>query len=76
MTRLNNYAVAANSNIFLGDDIRAAEMPAGPRDTDIAPVEPTVLKLSLWVVPCSRRSCVVLLLPIETDPPDPIRPLF
>ena len=40
-------------------------------------VEPTVLKLSLWVVPFSRRSCVVLLLPmVKPIPPDPIRPLF
>jgi hypothetical protein len=32
-------------------------------------VEPTVLKLWLWVVPCSRRSWVVLLLPMVNPMP-------
>ncbi|CAM7190536.1 hypothetical protein ENROMA047B_23845 [Enterobacter rongchengensis] len=43
----------------------------------LPPVEPTVLKLSLWVVPFSRRSWVVLLLPmVKPMPPVPIRPDF
>ena len=43
----------------------------------LPPVEPTVLKLSLWVVPCSRRSWVDLLLPmVKPMPPVPIRPDF
>ncbi len=43
----------------------------------LPPVEPTVLKLWLWVVPFSRRSCVLLLLPmVKPIPPEPIRPDF
>ncbi len=43
----------------------------------LPPVEPTVLKLWLWEVPASRKSWVVLLLPmVKPIPPVPVRPLF
>ncbi|SXE69566.1 Uncharacterised protein [Klebsiella variicola] len=45
--------------------------------TTLPPVLPVVEALWLWVVPASRSSCVVLLLPIENPiPPVPVRPDF
>ena len=38
MSRFNKYTIAANSNIFLGDNIRAADMCLlACGDTDVAP---------------------------------------
>ncbi len=79
MPRLNRHAVTGQADILLCDDICLADMRLFARcNVDVTPVESRrCWKALAWVVPCSRRSWVDLLLPmVKPMPPVPIRPDF
>lgn len=78
MPRFDDDTIADETQVFPGNQVCAADVCLFTRcNADVANRRTDGAETFAWMVPCSRSSCVVLLLPmVKPIPPVPIRPLF